>query len=241
VAAERVNAFLSHRGVASRRAADRLVEAGRVSVNGRPARAGALVDSGDAVTVDGRPVPERLPRRTVMVNKPRGVVSTRRDPGGRPTVLDLVDDPAGLAPVGRLDLTSRGLLLLTSDGELALRLTHPRHGVTKRYRVLVAGSTSAAARRRMVRGVELDDGPAHALEVLPAGHRGADEVLEVLMAEGRKREVRRLCAATGLRVLDLERIAIGPVHLGRLRSGDWRRLTARELSELYAAAGLVPP
>ncbi|TMC49716.1 MAG: rRNA pseudouridine synthase [Chloroflexi bacterium] len=241
MAAERVNAFLSHRGVASRRAADRLVEAGRVAVNGRPARSGALVDSGDTVTVDGRPVPERVARRTVMVNKPRGVLSTRRDPGGRPTVLGMVDDPTGLAPVGRLDLTSRGLLLLTSDGELALRLTHPRHGVTKRYRVVVAGIASAATRRLLVRGVELADGPARAVEAVPAGHRGADDVLEVLMAEGRKREVRRLCAAAGLQVLDLERIAIGPLRLGRLRPGDWRRLTARELGELYAAAGLDPP
>src|SRR5205807_3299951 len=142
------------------------------------------VDGGDTVTVDGRRVPGRVARRTVMVNKPRGVVSTRRDPGGRPTVLGLIDDPTGLVPVGRLDLTSRGLLLLTSDGELALRLTHPRHGVTKRYRVVVAGGASASTRRLLVRGVELDDGPARAVEVVPAGRRGADDVLEVLMAEG---------------------------------------------------------
>jgi 23S rRNA pseudouridine2605 synthase len=239
---ERLNRYLARRGVASRRAADQLVEAGRVAVNGVPAVLGTQVDPGsDRVTVDGQPVGEAVALRTMMLNKPAGMVSTRTDTHGRATVLDSVDDPRGLYPVGRLDTDSRGLLLLTSDGDLALRLTHPRYGVTKRYRVTVDGHAGAGALRRITEGVSLEDGPARALEAQHSGATQSGEVIEVVMAEGRKREVRRLFAAVGLRVTDLCRVAVGPLVLGHLREGQARPLTVAELRAVYEAVGLIPP
>jgi pseudouridine synthase len=239
---ERLNRYLARHGVASRRGADALIEQGRVQLNGRPTRLGTVVDpAGDRVTVDGRPVGEALPLRTLVLNKPTGVVSTRTDPHGRRTVLDLVEDPRGLYPVGRLDADSRGLLLLTSDGELALRVTHPRHGITKRYRATVTPHATAHAVRQITHGVELSDGPARALEARLTGGDRYGDIVEVLMAEGRKREVRRLFAATGLRVVDLTRTHVGPVALGRLREGHARPLSHAEEQRLYAAVGLTPP
>jgi 23S rRNA pseudouridine2605 synthase len=238
----RLNRYLAARGIASRRGADELALEGRVTVNGVPAAPGTLVDDArDEVRVDGRSVPRPLARRTLLVNKPLGVVSTRSDPQGRPTILDLVDDPAGLFPVGRLDIDSRGLLLLTTDGELALRLTHPRHGVTKRYHVTVRGHAPERSLRAMERGVELQDGPARVLSARTVGAHAGQDVVELVMAEGRKREVRRMCAAVGLTVVDLQRVAIGPVQLGRLHEGTSRPLRPTEERELYAAAGIPQP
>jgi 23S rRNA pseudouridine2605 synthase len=228
--------------VASRRAADQLVSAGRVEVNGLPVALGTEVDpERDRVTVDGRPLPPPLPRRTLILNKPAGVVTTRRDPQDRVTVLDLVDDAAGLVPVGRLDVRSRGLLLLSSDGELTFRLTHPRYGVLKTYRVTVRGRVRGSLLRRLRAGVQLDDGPARPRAVEVVAGRGSDDVLEVVMGEGRWREVRRLCEAVGLDVVDLCRTALGPLQLGRLREGASRPLSHAEAARLYAAVGLAPP
>jgi 23S rRNA pseudouridine2605 synthase len=239
---ERLNHYLARHGVASRRGADALIEQGRVRLNGAPTRPGTQVDPGaDQVTVDGLPIGEPVPLRTLVLHKPLGVVSTRSDPQGRPTVLDMVDDPRGLYPVGRLDADSRGLLLLTSDGDLALRVTHPRHGITKLYRATVTPHPSKQTLRQIIEGVSLSDGPARALDARLAGEERKGEVVEVLMAEGRKREVRRLFAAVGLRVTDLTRIAVGPVTLGRLREGHARPLTRVEERELYQAVGLTPP
>jgi pseudouridine synthase len=241
-ARERLNRYLARHGVASRRGADALIEQGRVQLNGAPTRPGTLVDpAADRVTVDGQPIGEPIPLRTLVLNKPLGVVSTRTDPQGRPTVLDMVDDPRGLYPVGRLDADSRGLLLLTSDGDLALRVTHPRHGITKRYRATVTPHATKAALRHITNGVHLDDGDARALEATLTGGDRYGDVVEVLMAEGRKREVRRLFAAVGLRVVDLTRTHVGPIALGRLREGHARPLTHAEEQTLYAAVGLTPP
>ena len=234
-APERLNRFLARRGVASRRAADELIAAGRVTVNGVPGRLGTQVDpERDRVRVDTVEV-RPAPPLTLMLNKPPAVVTTRRDPGGRKTVMQLVPRTAGLVPVGRLDADSRGLLLLTTDGELAHRLSHPRYGVRKRYVVRLDRRPNDDEMGRLTTGVNLEDGPAKAV----ATHRGRrpDEV-EVTMAEGRKREVRRMWAALGFEVRDLLRLAVGPLELGDLDEGTARPLTADEELTLRAAVGL---
>jgi len=237
---ERLNRFLARRGVASRRHADELIAAGRVSVNALPAWLGEVVDPArDAITLDGAPVAAPLAAPvTFVLNKPAGVVTTARDPQHRPTVFGLVDQAPGLVAVGRLDADSRGLLLLTTDGELAHRITHPRFGVHKRYRVTLGSAYRAEQLRRLVAGVRIDGRPARAIEA----HRGRrSDVIEVVMAEGRRREVRRLCAAVGLMVVDLVRVSIGPIALGRLGEGRVRRLTDAEDLALRRAVGLSDP
>ncbi|MCL6440116.1 MAG: rRNA pseudouridine synthase [Thermoleophilum sp.] len=234
----RLAKYLARCGVASRRASEQLVRAGRVQVAGQtvtdPAR---HVDQGVEVTVDGRPVrPE--PLEVWVLNKPRGVVSTARDPQGRPTVVDLVPSPRRLYPVGRLDADSTGLLILTNDGRLAERLMHPRYGVERVYRVrVVPPRVDRSLAERLERGVQLDDGPARALRARVVG-RGE---LEIVMGEGRKREVRRMLDAVGRRVVELERIRIGPLDLAALGLGRGRarRLGEREIALLKRVAGLV--
>jgi 23S rRNA pseudouridine2605 synthase len=235
---ERLNRYLARRGVASRRAADTLIESGRVTVNGRAGRVGAVIDPAqDAIAVDGAPVPARNATVTLALNKPAGVVTTRHDPQRRTTVMDLVDALPGLVPVGRLDADSRGLLLLTTDGDLAHRVSHPRYGMRKRYRVTVSSDVLDAHLERLRHGVELSDGRARAL----AAQRGAGpRMLEITMGEGRRREVRRMCAAVGLDVVDLIRVAVGPIELGALAEGTSRRLTDSEEAALRQAVALQP-
>jgi 23S rRNA pseudouridine2605 synthase len=230
---ERLNRFLARRGVASRRSADELIAAGRVSVNGRRAQLGDKVDSNsDVVEVDGARITAHLPSAaTLALNKPAGVVTTMHDPQGRPTVRDLVPQIPGLVPIGRLDADSRGLLLLSSDGELAHRIAHPRHGVHKTYRVMPAARLSDTQISDMLGGVMLDDGPARALEVRRAG----GNALDVVVGEGRKRMVRRLVAAVGGEVVDLCRTAVGPITLGDLAEGASRSLDAAEVTMLRDA------
>ena len=229
----RLARYLAHAGVASRRAAERLIADGRVRVGGElvtdPARD---VDDASAVEVDGRPVaPE--PREVWVVNKPTGVVSTARDTHGRPVVTDLVDSPLRLYPVGRLDADTTGLILLTNDGDLANALTHPRHEVPRVYRARVENSpVPEGALRSLREGVELDDGrtsPARVRQVEPG-------VLELTIAEGRKRQVRRMCEAVGHPVAELRRIAFGPLRLGALGPGEARQLSAAEVERLWKAA-----
>lgn len=235
-APERLNRFLARRGIASRRAADELIAAGRVTVNGEPGQVGAqVVPAHDRVRVDGVDV-AAASAHTLMLNKPAGVITTRRDPGRRPTVMQLVRPIAGLVPVGRLDADTRGLLLLTTDGELAHRVTHPRYGVTKRYVARLDRRPTVAQMQRLTSGVLLEDGPARALGVEPGA---AAASIELTMVEGRKREVRRLCAAVGLEVRDLVRVALGPLRLGDLREGAARGLTLGEDRALRAAVGLA--
>jgi 23S rRNA pseudouridine2605 synthase len=235
---ERLNRYLARRGVASRRAADTLIESGRVTVNGRAGRVGSVVDPAqDAIAVDGAPVPARNSTVTIALNKPVGVVSTRHDPQRRTTVMDLVDVLPGLVPIGRLDADSRGLLLLTTDGDLAHRVSHPRYGIRKRYRVTVSSDVLDAHLERLLHGVELSDGRARALSV----QRGAGRRrLEITMGEGRRREVRRMCAAVGLDVVDLIRVAVGPIELGVLAEGASRQLTESEEAALRQAVALQP-
>jgi 23S rRNA pseudouridine2605 synthase len=230
---ERLNRFLARRGIASRRGADELIASGRVRVNGRTAQLGDRVESDtDSVDVDGTRITARLPVAvTLALNKPAGVVTTMRDPRSRPTVRDLVAPIPGLVPIGRLDADSRGLLLLSTDGELAHRIAHPRHGVRKTYRVTPAVPLSDRQISDMVRGVMLDDGLAKALEVRRAGRTAVD----VVMGEGRKRVVRRLVAAVGSGVVDLCRTAVGPITLGDLGEGASRSLDASEVEALQEA------
>ncbi len=228
----RLAKFLAHAGVASRRAAEGLIAEGRVSVAGDtvtdPARD---VDESSAVAVDGRAVqPE--PREVYALNKPRGVVSTARDTHGRPTVVQLVRSRRRLYPVGRLDADTSGLILLTNDGELAERLTHPRYGVDKVYRARVQPArVSPRALAALREGVELEDGRTAPTRV----RQPAPGILEITLREGRKRQVRRMAEAVGHRVVELERVAFGPLGLRGLESGQSRRLKPAEVERLRHA------
>ena len=230
----RLAKLLAHAGVASRRSAEELVRSGRVTIRGEavtdPARD---VDERSGVALDGRPV-IREPHEVHLLNKPAGVVSTARDTHGRPTVVQLVRSRRRLYPVGRLDVDTTGLILLTNDGELAERLTHPRYGVEKVYRAKVRPARLSDDALRLLReGVELADGrtaPARVRAPRPG-------VVEMAIREGRKRQVRRMLEAVGHRVVALERVAFGPLGLGRLEPGESRRLKPVELERLRRATG----
>jgi 23S rRNA pseudouridine2605 synthase len=233
----RLAKYLAHAGVASRRAAEKLIVSGRVSVEGEvvtdPARD---VDDSLVVAVDHEPV--RAERPVVYaVNKPKGVVSTAADTHGRPTVVELVPaESRRLYPVGRLDADSTGLLLLTNDGELANLLTHPRYGVEKVYRARVTPNLRPRALDALREGVRLEDGPARPVRV----RQVSAQVLEIALREGRKRQVRRMCEAAGHRVVELERVRFGPLRLGSLAPGAYRRLRPDEVEELRGAAASIP-
>jgi 23S rRNA pseudouridine2605 synthase len=229
----RLARYLAHSGAASRRAAEKLIAAGRVTVGGEvvtdPARD---VDESSGVALDGEALaPE--PREVFALHKPAGVVSTAKDTHGRRTVTEFVPSERRLYPVGRLDADTTGLILLTNDGDLANMLTHPSFEVDKTYRVTVdPAPVSEASLRELREGVELDDG-----RTAPASIRQLEPgVLEIVIREGRKRQVRRMCEAVGHRVTALERIAFGPLRLERLLEGDYRRLTPAEIERLRKAA-----
>jgi 23S rRNA pseudouridine2605 synthase len=225
----RLAKYLAHAGVASRRAAEELIAAGKVRVGGEVVTDPAKdVDERSDVEMEGRPVAPEL-REVWAVNKPLGVVSTAREPGRRRAVTQLVDSPRRLYPVGRLDADSTGLILLTNDGGLANRLTHPRYGVPKTYLVRLARPLSEAELDRLRRGVELEDGPTAAAEVERLGERE----LEITIREGRKRQVRRMAEAIGNQVEELTRTRIGPLDLADLRRGEARRLDRREIAALW--------
>jgi 23S rRNA pseudouridine2605 synthase len=227
----RLAKFLAHGGVASRRRAELIVGSGRVTVNGEVVRDPARdVAEGDDVRVDGSPVGAER-REVWAVNKPPGVVSTAREPGGRPAVVELVDSKARLYPVGRLDADSTGLLLLTNDGELANRLTHPRYEVAKAYRVQLRRPPGEADLRRLAAGVELDDGATAPAEVRRLGERE----IEIVLREGRNRQVRRMAEAIDNRVVALRRVRFGPIELGGLAEGRARRLSDTEVDLLRDA------
>lgn len=229
----RLARYLAHSGVASRRAAEALISSGRVHVGGEvvtdPARD---VDESSGVQVDGRAVSPEA-REVWLVNKPAGVVSTASDTHGRPIVTQLVESRQRLYPVGRLDADTTGLILLTNDGELANRLTHPRYGVERVYRARVEGGpVGDPALRRLRDGVELEDGltgPARVRQVEPG-------LLELAITEGRKRQVKRMCEAVGHPVAQLERVAFGPLRLGGLGPGEHRRLSPAEVERLRKSA-----
>ncbi len=222
----------------SRRAAEELIARGRVTVDGRRARLGDRADPAtSAVEVDGVRLPLAPHLLTYLVNKPPGVICTTSDPHAAEKVIDLVPDYPRVWPVGRLDRRSEGLILLSNDGDLTNLVTHPRYGISKTYRVLVEGVPRPATVRRLVKGVVLEDGPARAQQARLVARTAGQAHLEVVMNEGRNREIRRMMEAVGHPVLRLMRTAIGPLRDRRLRPGQWRRLSNREVSALYRAGG----
>jgi 23S rRNA pseudouridine2605 synthase len=225
----RLNAYLARAGVASRRGAEELIRAGRVRVNGEVAGLATFVEARDRVEVDGTAV-EPEPLAYVLLHKPAGVVTTARDPQGRPTVVGLVDHPARVVPVGRLDADTTGALLLTNDGPLAHRLMHPKYEVDKVYEVEVEGEPDEEALARLAEGVELEDGrtaPAEARRLGPSR-------LALTIHEGRKHQVKRMCEAVGHPVRRLHRSVYGGLRLDGLEPGEWRTLTAAEIARLRA-------
>lgn len=214
-----------------------MIRAGRVTVDGNRARIGQVVDPNSArVQIDGIPLPIRPDLVFYLVYKPRGVVSTAHDPGGRPIVTGLVPDTPRVFPVGRLDADSEGLLLLTNDGELANLITHPRYGVEKTYVARVKGRPRRAEIVRLTTGVDLEDGPAKAVRARALDQSGEETLIEIVMTEGRKHEVRLMMSAIGHPVVRLVRTAIGPVKDRGLRAGEWRHLAVGEVRSLYSAA-----
>jgi 23S rRNA pseudouridine2605 synthase len=234
----RLAKYLAAAGVASRRACEPIIRAGRVTVDGATVTDPAHdVSDENRVSVDGRAVSPAAPERIVYaLNKPAGVVSTARDPQGRPTVVTMVPQIERLYPVGRLDIDTTGLILLTNQGELAHRLTHPSFEVEKTYRAVVGGPAVHERTLRALReGVELEDGRTAPAKV----RRVAADTIEITIHEGRKHQVKRMCEAVGHPVKRLERIAFGPLSVGDLPRGRWRRLTDAEI-EALAAAGTRP-
>ena len=233
---ERLQKVLAQAGLGSRRTCEELIEQGRVSVNGEIAVLGRRVEvTTDVVEVDGSQIGVRPGLVHYLLNKPTGVVTTSQDTHGRPTVVEMVPSEPRVFSVGRLDVDTEGLLLLTNDGDLTHRLTHPSFGVDKEYLVEVAGRPSRAALRNFREGIELDDGitaPARVSELSPG-------VLRVIIHEGRNRQVRRMCDAIGHPVRRLVRVRIGPLSDARLQPGEWRVLTQEEVRTLERAAGAV--
>jgi 23S rRNA pseudouridine2605 synthase len=233
--AMRVQRALARAGVASRRTSEALIRAGRVQVNGQVATLGQSADpERDRITIDGRRV-QAAPIRWLALHKPIGYVVSRRDPEGRPTVFSLLPEIPGLTYVGRLDVMTSGLLLLTTDGDGANRLTHPRYGAERSYRVLVHGRRPDEIKRLLARPVMIDRRPVALREVQVRAAEGDRTDVRLVLEEGRYRIVRRLCERLGLKVERLTRLSHGPVRLGRLAPGRWRALTRIELAALRAA------
>ena len=228
----RLNAYLARAGVASRRKADELIKAGRVTVNGEPGQLNTFVESRDRVELDGEPL-ARQPLTYVLLHKPAGVVTTARDPHGRPTVVELVaDSETRVVPVGRLDADTTGALLLTNDGELAHRLAHPRYEVEKVYVAEVEGEPSDEALARLEQGVELDDGPTAPAKATRLG----PNKIELAIHEGRKHQVKRMLAAVGYPVSRLHRSRYAGLTLNELEPGAWRELEPGEVARLRSLA-----
>jgi 23S rRNA pseudouridine2605 synthase len=232
----RLNAYLARSGIASRRAADDLIKAGRVQVNGTTGQLNTFVSRGDQVEVDGETVVPQL-LAYVLLNKPAGTLTTARDPQGRPTVLELVDVPERVVPVGRLDADTTGALLLTNDGPLAHRLAHPRYGVEKVYEAEVEGRPGPDALRQLEEGVELEDGrtaPARARLLGPS-------TIELVLHEGRKHQVKRMCEAVGHPVLRLHRSRYANLTVEGLEPGQWRELEPSELERVTSLSRAPKP
>jgi 23S rRNA pseudouridine2605 synthase len=233
----RLQKILSTAGVASRRASEQLILEGRVTVNGETVRElGTKADPAkDAIKVDGRRIKTDITHRYIVLYKPKGYVTTRSDPEGRRTVMDLIGEGAYIYPVGRLDYDSEGLLLMMTDGDLAARLMHPRHEVDKVYEVIVMGTPDPRAIEKLRKGVFIDGrrtSPADVRTGTTVKATKPTTLLTITIREGRNRQIRKMCSAVGLPVRDLRRIQMGPIGLGRLKPGQWRDLTPEEVRRL---------
>jgi 23S rRNA pseudouridine2605 synthase len=236
---ERLQRSLARAGFGSRRACEEVIAAGRVEINGRVATLGDRLDPAvDEVRVDGSKVNVDPELRTFALHKPRGVTTTMRDPHADRDLGGFLPEGVHVFPVGRLDRDTEGLLLLTNDGSLAHRLTHPRYAIEKEYLAEVGRPPSQRQLARLRRGVELDDGTARAVDARSAGGAAGRGGVRLVMVEGRKREVRRMLDAVELPVRRLVRVRVGPIRLGRLRPGDIRELEPEDVRALYRAAGL---
>lgn len=235
---ERLQKIMAQAGIGSRRHNEELIRQGRVKVNGEVAKLGDKANpEHDEILLNNKPLPAREKKIYVMLHKPRGILSDADDTGeGRTTVLDLIDIDAHLYPIGRLDKQSMGLILLTNDGQLAHRLTHPRYGHRKVYRVKVEGHPKTETLKQWQRGVELEDGKTAPAQVRLEKHEEEATWLLITMREGRKRQIRRVAASLGHEVLHLTRLQIGPIHLGDLELGKWRHLTEQEVHALQRQA-----
>ena len=241
---QRLQKLIAAAGLCSRRTAEAWIEAGRVNVDGQVSTLGDQADpDSQVIHVDGRPLSFRKEPTVLLINKPAGVISTCRDPRGRSTVLDLLPRPLrqGLHPVGRLDADSRGALLLTDQGELTLRLTHPRFDHAKTYRVWVEGTPLDTSLQRWRRGVSLDGTRTRSAEVRVLQRRSDRTLLEVVLLEGRNRQIRRVADLLGHPVLDLQRVAIAGLRLGPLPEGRWRHLSRGEWQPLLDQGELTGP
>ena len=240
---ERLQKLLARAGLGSRRGCEDLIREGRVTVNGKPVeKLGAKARPDDDIRVDGRQITIPEGHVYLVLNKPPGYVTTRDDPQGRPTVMDLVPEKLRdrVFPVGRLDQDSTGLLMLTDDGDLTQRLLHPKHQLPKQYLADVEGTPSESQLRRLRSGVELDDGVTQPAEVMLVAQGGGEARLRITITEGRNRQVRRMCKAIGHPVRRLKRVAMGPLRLGELSLGTVRELSQNQVQALQQAAGMLP-
>ncbi len=234
---DRLQKVISRAGLMSRRVAENLIAAGRITIDGRVAVLGDRCDPAtERVEIDGSPIPVAPDLETWLLNKPEGVISTAADTHDRETVVDLIPTETRIWPVGRLDADSEGLILLSNDGELTNRVTHPSFGMTKTYLVLVEGLPSKSDIKRLTDGVELEDGPAAATRARFIDRSGDATMIEMVMSEGRNREIRRMTDAIGHPVKRLVRTAIGPLTDKTLPPGESRRLSPHEVTELYRSA-----
>lgn len=244
---ERIQKVLANAGLGSRRQLEAMIKEGRILVNGQVAKLGDKISEQDNVTIDGKPVrrhQKQVVPRVIVYHKPVGEICTRNDPEGRPTIFKKIPKPdiGRWVAVGRLDINTSGLILLTTDGELANRLMHPSYSIPREYSVRVLGKVSDEQLEQLVHGVELEDGPARFEEIVDAGGEGANHWFYVLLAEGRNREVRRLWEAVGLTVSRLIRVRYGPVFLEpRLKTGWWEELNQDQTKELYETVNLKAP
>lgn len=235
----RLQKFMADCGVASRRKSEELIEAGKVKVNGHTARIGDKIDpKKELVTVGGKKINKVDKLYYIMLNKPRGYLTTVSDEFGRKTVMDLVDIKARVYPVGRLDKDSEGLLLLTNDGAFANLLTHPKHSFAKVYRVTVRPAVSDEILDELRNGIEIDGRKTAPCDVSVITEEEGRVVLEFILREGRNRQIRKMCEAVGLEVARLKRVAIGPVKLGMLQTGKSRQLTDNEIKKLIRSSSL---